>query len=102
MKTTRRVSFAESAVVDLEGIRLWYADQHVPDVGERIIRDVLTQAERLANFPKSGRIVPEFASPELRELIRPPYRIVYRLDDRRVRVVRVWRSERLMETLPDE
>jgi plasmid stabilization system protein ParE len=102
MKTKRRVSFAESAVVDLEEIRLWYADQHAPDIGERIVRDVVTQAERLARFPGSGRLVPEFASPELRELIRPPYRIVYRLDDRRVRVVRVWRSERLMETQPDE
>jgi toxin ParE1/3/4 len=30
-------------------------------------------------------------------LIHPPFRIVYRLDADRVRVVRIWRSERLMK-----
>jgi hypothetical protein len=29
-------------------------------------------------------------------LIHPPFRIVYRRDTKRVRIVRVWRSERLL------
>jgi hypothetical protein len=41
--------------------------------------------------------VPEFDEPFLRELIRPPFRIVYRRDPEHVPVVRVWRSERLRE-----
>lgn len=44
-----------------------------------------------------GRMVPEFGQPFLRELIQPPFRIVYRRDKGRVRVVRVWRSERLLQ-----
>ncbi len=32
----------------------------------------------------------------LRELIHPPFRIVYRRDPERVQIVRVWRSERLL------
>jgi len=44
-------------------------------------------------------VAPEFGLAHLREVIHPPFRIVYRLDDDRVRVVRVWRSERLL-TLP--
>ena len=32
----------------------------------------------------------------LREIIHPPFRIVYRVENRRIRVVRVWRSERLL------
>jgi plasmid stabilization system protein ParE len=63
-------------------------------VGERLLREVVSQVERLANFPESGRIVPEFGVAKLREIIHPPFRIVYRLDDERARVVRVWRSER--------
>ncbi|MDJ0891444.1 MAG: type II toxin-antitoxin system RelE/ParE family toxin, partial [Gammaproteobacteria bacterium] len=35
----------------------------------------------------------------LRELIRPPFRIVYRRDPKHVRVVRVWRSERPLDVL---
>ena len=49
-----------------------------------------------------GRIVPEFGQTFLRELIRPPFRIVYRLDPERVRIVRVWRGERLFRLPPSE
>lgn len=97
MPRRREITFAVSAVKDLEDIRQWYADQHVPDVGERLLREVVDQVERLADFPESGRIVPEFGVDQLREIIHPPFRIVYRLDDDRVRVVRVWRSERQLK-----
>jgi plasmid stabilization system protein ParE len=95
-----RISFAVSAVADLEAIRTWYAEQQVPEVGERLLREVVAHVERLAGFPESGRVVPEFDFVRLREIIHPPFRIVYRLGEGRVRVVRVWRSERRLE-LPD-
>jgi toxin ParE1/3/4 len=91
------ITFAVSSVRDLEEIRAWYADQQVPAVGERLLREVLSQIERVADFPESGRIVPEFGVAHLREIIHPPFRIVYRLDKSRVRIVRVWRSERLLK-----
>jgi plasmid stabilization system protein ParE len=95
------IRFAESALTDLESIRAWYAEQGVPDVGERLLREVVASIEALADHPDMGRIVPEFDQPFLRELIRPPFRIVYRRDPKHVRVVRVWRSERLLD-VPDE
>jgi plasmid stabilization system protein ParE len=97
MPGERRVTFAESAVADLEQIRAWYADQQVPDVGERLLGEIIATVERPADFPESARIVPEFELPQLREIIHPPLRIVYGLDSERVRVVRVWRGERLLE-----
>lgn len=92
-----RIGFAVSAVKDLEEMRAWYAGQQVPEVGERILREVVSHIETLANFPESGRIVPEFGIAQLREIIHPPFRIVYRIDKARVRIVRVWRSERLLK-----
>ena len=73
----------------------------MPDVGERFVEDIVTRIEALREHPDMGRIVPAFEHPFLRELIRPPFRIVYRRDPKHVRIVRVWRSERLLE-LPDE
>jgi len=90
------ISFAASAVDDLEAIRAWYVELKVPEVGERLLQEVIAAVERLADFPESGRVVPEFGVARLREVIHPPFRIVYRLDKDRVRIVRVWRSERLM------
>lgn len=94
------LSFAESAVADLQAIKRWYADQGVPDVGDRILRGVFERAERLREHPDIGRIVPEFGESFLRELIYPPFRIVYHRSGKQIRVIRVWRSERLL-VLPD-
>jgi len=91
------IRFAESALADLESIRAWYAQQEVPEVGERLIGEIVASIEALADHPDMGRIVPEFDQPFLRELIRPPFRIVYRRGPEHVSVVRVWRSERLLE-----
>ena len=88
------ISFTESALRDLEEVRIWYTEQGVPDVGTRLVAEVFQRIQGLADHPDMGRVVPEFDQSFLRELIHPPFRVVYRRDPRRVRIVRVWRSER--------
>lgn len=92
-----RIEFAHSAQDDMLHIMAWYSSQQVPDVGRRLVAAIIERAEQLAMFPDSGRVVPEFETPWLRELELPPFRIVYRRDEAVVTVVRVWRSERLMD-----
>ena len=65
-----------------------------------MIERIVARIEVLADHPAIGRIVPEFDQPQLRELIQPPFRIVYRSEPHSVQIVRVWRSERLL-TLPE-
>ncbi|MCK5505969.1 MAG: type II toxin-antitoxin system RelE/ParE family toxin [Thermodesulfovibrionia bacterium] len=89
-----KISFALSAVTDLEDIQAYYNNEGVPDVGKRLTGEIIVQIERLADHPLSGRIVPEFNVEHLREIIHPPFRIVYRYDKKRVRIVRIRRSER--------
>jgi plasmid stabilization system protein ParE len=91
-----KVTLAESAVRDLEEIVSYYQAKGVPDVGSRLVAEILKRIEGLRRNPDSGRVVPEFESPVLRELIHPPFRIVYRREPKRARVVRVWRSGRLL------
>ena len=92
-----RIEFAQSALDDMLDIKRWYASQGVPDVGTRRVASVIAHVEQLAAFPDSGRVVPEFEAPWLRELELPPFRVVYRRGEGVVTVVRVWRSERLMD-----
>lgn len=93
---TASIHLAASAFDDLHGIMEWYVEQGIPDVGQQLVRDILEKIEVLADHPDAGRVVPEFGQPFLRELIRPPFRIVYRRDRESARIVRVWRSERLL------
>ncbi len=97
MAASLRIEFAKSAEDDLLDIISWYSSQQAPEVGERLVGEVFKRVEQLALFPDSGKVVPEFETPWLRELEMPPFRIVYRRDEALITVVRVWRSERLMD-----
>lgn len=68
----------------------------MPDVGDRLLREIFVRMEALRDHPDMGRVVPEFDQQRLRELIHPPFRIVYRRGAKQIRIVRVWRSERLV------
>lgn len=92
-----RVAVAQTARDDLADILEWYSSQGAPHVGVRLVTEIRDRLQQLSEFPESGRIVPEFDTPWLRELEHPPFRIVYRLTDDAVVIVRVWRSERLMD-----
>ncbi|MDQ7825898.1 MAG: type II toxin-antitoxin system RelE/ParE family toxin [Candidatus Eremiobacteraeota bacterium] len=59
--------------------------------------ELLSRIVRLEEFPESGLIVPEFGNEHVREIIHLPFRIVYRCDKKRVRIIRLWRSERIMK-----
>lgn len=52
--------------------------------------------EQLPAFPQSGRMVPEFQDPAIREVIHAPFRIVYRFQSarERIEIVRVWHAAR--------
>lgn len=99
MSETRcHLEFAQSARDDLRDILDWYESQEVPQVGTRMVVEIVARIRQLAVFPDSGKVVPELDTPWLRELEQPPFRIVYRRDEAVVTVVRVWRSERLMDS----
>lgn len=94
------IALAESAYADLADIQAHYNYEGVPEVGKRLLSEILGHVQALAAHPSIGRIVPEFGEERIRELIRPPFRIVYLHEDNTIRIVRVWRSERLLR-LPD-
>ncbi|MES3040256.1 MAG: type II toxin-antitoxin system RelE/ParE family toxin [Pseudomonadota bacterium] len=95
-----KLLIARSALNDLQDIQRYYSAQGVPEVGQQLVSALLTKAQRLIDHPDSGRKVPEFDQAQIREIMHPPFRVVYLRDDSAVSVVRVWRSERLL-VLPE-
>lgn len=91
------ITFAASALADLCELQEWYAEQQVAEVGRRLSEEIITKIESLQAHPDMGRIVPEFGVAALRELIHPPFRIVYRREPGKVRIVRIRRSERMLK-----
>lgn len=60
------ISFAQSALRDLEAIQAWYDEQDAPDVGRRLVAEIVQRVASLPNHPDIGRVVPEFSQPFLR------------------------------------
>ena len=68
-----------------------YAGRHVDKLISRV--------DQLESNPKSGRVVPEFNKEEIRELVEGSYRLVYRLKENTVSVLRVHHSARQLKDL---
>lgn len=85
------VRWTERAVSDLENIKSFIGSDS-PAYALVVVRKLFDAVDQLRTFPDSGRVVPERADPKLRELVRPPYRIVYRRSDDLVEVLLVFRS----------
>lgn len=96
-----KITIARSALSDLQEIKAYYLEQGAPDIGQKFVAAILKSVQRLRDHPDSGRKVPEFDQEHIREIIHPPFRVVYLRDVSSVNLVRVWRSERLL-SLPDE
>lgn len=66
------------------------------------LKNIEGQASQLRSFPKRGRIVPELEEQEIRsyrELVVPPWRMIYRLEARVVWVLAVLDARRNLEDL---
>jgi plasmid stabilization system protein ParE len=50
--------------------------------------------ERLGHLAKRGRVVPEVGRPEVREVFHGAYRVIYRLDSKRVVILTVRHGRR--------
>jgi plasmid stabilization system protein ParE len=90
-----RLMWSPSARFDLREIFAYIAEDDSLAAG-RFIRGLFDAVERLPSFPESGRIVPEFGDPSIREVIRQPCRIVYRIkvDSGTIEIARVWHAAR--------
>ncbi len=87
------IIWSPQSLRDLEAIR-GYIAQDSPRYAELVVQRIVAVVERLEAFPESGRVVPELNSPEIREVIVKPYRVVYRRRAEAVEIATVFRSSR--------
>lgn len=87
------VIWTEPALQDLDDLAEYIALDN-PSAACNLVDDVLNKAERLADFPDSGRIPPELPNSVYREVVVPPCRVFYRKDREQVLILHVMREER--------
>ncbi len=61
---------------------------------QRMVNRLVLRADGLGDFPETGREVPEYDDPNVRELLVSPYRIIYVVRKNRVDIIGVIHTAR--------
>jgi plasmid stabilization system protein ParE len=82
------VHWTDAAEAHLDAIyRLIAQDSH--EYAKRMVDRLTRRSIQIAEFPLSGRKVPEFNIGQIREVIEGPYRIIYRIKADQIDVLAV-------------
>ena len=93
-----KLIWTEKAVDDLSELADYVAISD-RNAAKQLVQKVLSSIKRLEQHPESGRRLPELPQQNYREVITPPSRIIYRVDNENIYVVRVIRQERDLRRL---
>jgi plasmid stabilization system protein ParE len=95
-----RVRWSTSASLDLIEI-IEFASQDRPQAAQKLGREILQAASRLARHPRSGKILPELQEQgisDYRQVLVRPYRLIYALRAESIDIVVVVDARRDLQT----
>ena len=96
-----KVFWTQTAVNHLSAIHN-YISQNSPQYAQRLVERLTRRSEQIANFPFSGRMVPEFDTKQIREVIEGSYRIVYLIKPEQIDVLAVLHAAQNIEPPQEE
>ena len=85
------VHWTDTAIEHLEAIQA-YIVKTSPDYALRVVDRLIRRSEQIAEFPESGRMVPELEIRQIREVLEAPFRIVYYIKPGQIDVLAVLHS----------
>ena len=88
-----KVLWTENALKHLLDI-YEYISQNSPTYATRMVDRLTRRSEQIANFPMSGREVPEYEAEDIREVIEKPYRIICRVKSAQIDILAVVHAAR--------
>ncbi len=89
-----RIVWSPLALERVEDIARYIAEDK-PEVAIKWVEDLFTATERLADFPESGRMVPEAGARRIREVVFGAYRVIYSVKEQ-IDILTVRRSNQLL------
>jgi len=88
-----RVEISAEALADLDAI-FDHIARDKPQAALRWVEKLLDRAESAGQQPRAGRVVPEVGDLAIREVILKNYRIIYRVEAKRLLVLTIIEGHR--------
>ena len=92
-----QLMWTEPALLDLDAIAEYIALDN-PAAASRLVQKVFVSVDKLEGHPMSGKRPPELPDTSYRELVVPPCRIFYRIEEDTVYILFIMRSEQLLRS----
>ena len=83
-----KVHWTDNAISQLIAIYDYIA-RDSPFYAQRMVDRLTRRSQQLIDFPRSGRMVPEYEAEEIREIIEKPYRLIYLLGPDQIEILAV-------------
>lgn len=75
-----RLEWTRTAEGNLEQIHSYLSSAAGEEIAHLVEANIYERVEKLSEFPKQGRVVPETSRPDVREVFVRSYRVIYRID----------------------
>ena len=91
-----RIVWSPEAIEDIESIAE-YIQRDSFFYAKAVVNKIFQSTNKLKEFPKIGRILPELEKEDIRELIIYNYRLVYQIKKKHILIVAVIHGKRQFE-----
>jgi toxin ParE1/3/4 len=91
-----QLTWSPEALEDIEAIAA-YIERDSPWYAQAVASRIVATAETIPEHPELGRVVPEMGEPDIRERFVYSYRVIYRIEKRRILIAAVIHGSRLLQ-----
>ena len=95
-----KIEWSPEALEDLEAIAD-YISRDSEFYARSVATKIVAMCSGLSEAPYIGRIVPEFGDATIRERIVYSYRLVYRVEEKKILIIAIIHGKRLLENISD-
>jgi toxin ParE1/3/4 len=98
MKLQYKIIWTDNATNDLRQILLYIQYDKV-SAAKVFIKKIKSDVEKLRKHPQLGRIVPELCRKDIREIIVKKYRVVYKIETKKIIILTVFEGHKEFDSI---
>ena len=91
-----RIIWSNDSLDDVDRIRD-YITVDSEFYAQIFIEKIIQMTEKLIDFPRQGRVVPEFQNEDIREIIYRSYRIIYEITGETIIILSILHGRKLLD-----
>ena len=96
MVKIKTIYWTPKARDDVQHIAEYISKDSLP-AAKAFTKKLIDSTKRLKNFPLSGRVVPEYNNPHMREIIFQKYRLIYRINGEVIQILNVFHGSKSLD-----